>query len=62
MPNGDNILPEYEGKPTEKLWKEYASLHEINPEKRINKPVVRKNKDIGIQKQLSDYRREWRIK
>lgn len=41
MADDKGILPEYEGKPTEELWKEYASLHEINPEKRINKPRAR---------------------
>ena len=53
MPNGDNILPEYEGKPTEKLWKEYASLHEINPEKRINKPRAREKKISHHRKSLT---------
>ena len=53
MPNGDNILPEYEGKPTEELWKEYASLHEINPEKRINKVRAREKKISHHRKSLT---------
>ena len=44
MADDKGILPEYEGKPTGELWKEYASLHEINPEKRINKVRAREKK------------------
>lgn len=32
------VLPEYDSKTTKELWDIYSSFHEINPEKKINKP------------------------
>lgn len=54
MADDEGILPEYEGKSTEKLWEEYASLHEINPEKRINKVRAREKKISHHRKSLTE--------
>ena len=37
-------LPEYEGKPTEDVWKEYKGYHEINAVKGVNKPLAREKR------------------
>ena len=44
MPNGEGVLPQYEGKSTEKLWEEYSGYHEVDPKKKVNKPQEREKK------------------
>lgn len=44
MPNGEGVVPQYEGKSTKQLWEEFAGYHEVDAKKGVNKPQERERR------------------